>query len=118
MPSVDPALSRSSQTVVVALGTWLVRHTIGHFTRMLIERLRDADHLEMWSILAQAYAWGFPLLWLAQRVRCLPASEADSERAVGAMQRALGDYGSQMADDTLRRRAQMAMSQTIQGAEG
>jgi hypothetical protein len=58
------------------------------------------------------------IFWLAQRVLCLLASEADSERAVGQMRRALGDYASQMADDTLRRRVQMAMSQTMQGTEG
>jgi hypothetical protein len=72
----------------------------------------------MWSILAEEYDWGVPLLWLAQRVLCLPPSEADSERAGGQMRRALSDYASQMADDTLRRRVQMAMSETMQGAEG
>jgi hypothetical protein len=80
-----------SQAVVDALRTWLDPQTNGHFPRMLIERLLAADHLEMWSTLARGYDWGVPLLWLAQRVLCLPASEADSERAVGQMRRALGD---------------------------
>jgi hypothetical protein len=70
------------------------------------------------GILAREYDWGMPLLWLAQRVLCLPASEADSERAGGQMRGALGDYAPQMADDTLRRCVQMAMSQTLQGAAG
>jgi hypothetical protein len=63
------------------------------------------------------YGLGVPLLWRAQPVLCLPASEADSECAVGQMRRALGDYASQKADDTLRRRVQMAMSQTMKGTE-
>jgi hypothetical protein len=57
----------------------------------------------------------------ARCVLCLPANEADSERAVGEMRRTLGDYVSQtshMADGTARRRVQMAKSQTIQGAQG
>jgi hypothetical protein len=33
------------------------------------------------------------------------------------MRRALGDYAAQMADDTLRRCVQMAMSQTMQASE-
>jgi hypothetical protein len=48
----------------------------------------------MWSILVGEYDWGVRRPWLAQRVLCLPASEAGSERAVGQMRRALGDYAS------------------------
>jgi hypothetical protein len=106
------------QAVVDALRTWLDPQTIGHFPRTLVDGLLAADHLEMWSILAGEYDWGVPLLRFAQRVLCLPASEADSECIVGQMRRALGDYGSQMAYDTLRRRVQLEMSQTMQGAEG
>jgi hypothetical protein len=73
------------QAVVDALRTWLKPHTTGHFTRTLIDGPLAADHLEMWDILAREYDRGVPLLWLAQRVVCLPASEADSERAVGQM---------------------------------
>jgi hypothetical protein len=56
-----------AQAVVDALRIWLDPQTIGHFPRMLIERLLAADHLETWSILAGEYDWGVPLLWLAQR---------------------------------------------------
>jgi hypothetical protein len=90
------------QAVVDALRIWLDPQRIGHFPRTLIERLLAADHLEMWSILARECDWGVPLLWLAQRVVYLPASEADSERAVGQMRRALGDYAAPVADDTPR----------------
>jgi hypothetical protein len=46
------------QAVVDALRIWLDPQTIGHFPRTLIERLRAADHLEMWSILTREYDWG------------------------------------------------------------
>jgi hypothetical protein len=46
------------QAVVDAFRTWLDRQTIGHFPRTLIERLLDADHVEMWSILAREYDLG------------------------------------------------------------
>jgi hypothetical protein len=65
------------------LRTWLDPQTNGHLPRTLIDGLLAADHLEMWSILVREYDWGVPLLWLAQRVFYLLASEADSERAVG-----------------------------------
>ena len=89
---------------------WLDPQTVPRFNRTLMTDLIAADHLEMWKILSREYAWGAPLLWLAQRVLCLPASEAHSERTVGQVRRTLGDYSSRMADDTLRRRVQMAMS--------
>jgi hypothetical protein len=106
------------QAVVDELRTWLDPQTIGHFPRTLMERLLAADHLEMWSTLAWEYDWGVPAT-LARSAGALPASERSGlGRAVGQGRRALGDYASQMADDTLRRRAQMAMSQTMQAAEG
>jgi hypothetical protein len=86
----DPCGSRRPSSRRFALGWILTPQTIGHFPRTLIEQLLAADHLEMWSILAREYDWGVPLLWLAQPVLCLPASETDSDRAMGQLRRALG----------------------------
>jgi hypothetical protein len=46
----------------------------------------NADHLEMWRMLAEEYDWARPLLVLAQRVLFLPASEAHSERTISQVQ--------------------------------
>jgi hypothetical protein len=52
-----------------------------HFGQTLRTRLESATYPEMWEILAGEYPdWTTPLLWLAERVLCLPASEAHSER--------------------------------------
>jgi hypothetical protein len=99
------------QDVVAALRTWLDLQTVPRFNKTLMTRLIAADHLPMCEILSHEYDCGVPLLWLAQRVLCLPASEAHSERTVRQVRRTLGDYASRMSDDTLRRRVQMAMSQ-------
>jgi hypothetical protein len=78
------------QTVVAALRTWLDPQTVCHFPRTLIDGLLAADHPEMLSILAREHDWGMPLLSLAQGVLCLPASEGNSEHAVGQLRRVLG----------------------------
>jgi hypothetical protein len=49
----------------------------------------------MWEILADEYPdWTPPLLWLAERVLCLPASEAHSERTISQVCRVLGRHAS------------------------
>jgi hypothetical protein len=88
----------SEEEVEAALRTWLDPQTIGHFSRSLLNGLVDATDLEMWEILAHEYDWGPPLLWLAQRVLCLPASEAQSEGTVGQVRRTLGDYADERRD--------------------
>jgi hypothetical protein len=82
------------------------RFAFGWMTRLPLA----AVHLGMWIILARESDWGLPLPWLAQRVLCLPASEADSGCALGRMRRTPGDYAARVADGTHRRRLQMAMS--------
>ena len=62
---------------------WLNPRTIGNFGRSLMQQLLAADHLQMWDVLANEFPWLPPLRWLAQRVLCLPASEAQSGRTVG-----------------------------------
>jgi hypothetical protein len=99
----------SPDEVAKALRIWLDPRTIAGFGRTLVEFILGADHLPMWERLAGEFSWGEPLLWLAQRVLCLPASEAQSERTVGQVRRTLGDYASRMSDETLLQRVQMAM---------
>jgi hypothetical protein len=65
----------------------------------------------MWKILAVEYAdWAPPLLWLAERVLCLPASEAHSERTISQVHRVLDRHASRTADQTLFNRVQAATS--------
>jgi hypothetical protein len=53
------------------------------FGQTLRRRLESATHAEMWEILADEHPdWAPPLLSLAERVLCLPASEARSERTI------------------------------------
>jgi hypothetical protein len=46
----------------------------------------------MREILAAEYPDWPPLLWLAERVLCLPASEAHSERTISQVRRVLGGH--------------------------
>jgi hypothetical protein len=81
------------------------------FGQTLRTRLESATHAEMWEILAGEYPnWAPPLLWLAERVLCLPASEAHSERTISQVRRVLGWHISRTADQTLLNRVQAAMS--------
>jgi hypothetical protein len=84
-----------------------------YFGQTLRTRLESAGwtHAEMWRILAAEYPdWTPPLLWLAERVLCFPASEAPSERTISHVRRALGPHASRTADQTLFNRVQAAMS--------
>jgi hypothetical protein len=63
----------------------------------------------MWEILAAEYP-DWALLWLAERVLCLPASEAHSERTIPQVRRVLGRHASRTADQTLFNPVQAAMS--------
>jgi hypothetical protein len=69
--------------VVDALRTWLDPQTIGHFLRTLIGALLAANYLQIWSILAREDDWRCRSSGSPSECSCLPASEADSERAVG-----------------------------------
>jgi hypothetical protein len=79
-----------------SLRHWLTKHFFGQTLRT---RLESATHAEMWGILAAEYPdWAPPLLWLAERVLCLPdlsASEAHSERTISQVRRVLGRHAVQ-----------------------
>jgi hypothetical protein len=65
----------------------------------------------MWEILAAEYPdWAPSLLCLAERVLCLPASEAHFERTISQVRRVLGRHASRTAEQTLFNRVQAAMS--------
>ena len=105
MPGPEP------ETVAEALRYWCSVETHNLFGESLTEKLMNADHLAMWEKIATEYPdWGQPLLWLAQRVLCLPASEAHSERTAGKVRRVLGRFGARTGDETLFFRVQMATS--------
>jgi hypothetical protein len=82
-----------------------------YFGQTLRTRLESATHAEMWGIHAAEYPdWAPPLLWLAERVLCLPASKADSERTISHVGRVLNRRTTRTADQTLFNRVQAAMS--------
>jgi hypothetical protein len=83
-----------------------------YFGQTLHVRLESATHAEMWAIIAdECPDWAPSLLWLAERVLCLPASEAHSERTISQVRRVLGGrHASRTTDQTLFNRVQAAMS--------
>jgi hypothetical protein len=82
-----------------------------YFGQTLRTRLESATHAEMWEMLAAEYPdWAPPLLWLAGRVLCLPASEAQTDRTISQVRRVLGRHASRTAYQTLFNRVQAAMS--------
>jgi hypothetical protein len=67
--------------VIKALNRWL--HL--ELSQSLLVKLTAVGHLEMWNILVGGFVWVTPLLMLAQRVLCLPPSEAHSGRTMSQM---------------------------------
>jgi hypothetical protein len=91
--------------VVRALNRWL--HA--ELSQSLLVKLSAVGHLEMWNIPARKFVWAAPLLVLAQRVLCLPASEARSERTISQVRRILGRHAVRTSDETWLNRPRMTM---------
>jgi hypothetical protein len=94
-----------------SLRHWLASQL--YFVQTLRTRLESAHHAEWWGILAaECQHWAPPLLWLAERVLGIPASEAHSMRTISQVGRVLGWHASRTADQRLFSHVHAAMGVT------